>query len=297
MANESRKPRDPRLYQIAVLGLLLVYGIGWLDFDVGLEQAVAILATVLLTQYCCTRIWKLPAYDPRSALISGLSLCLLLRTNALTLAVAAAVVTISSKFLLRFRGKHIFNPTNFGLVAMMLLTDQMWVSPGQWGNEAIFGFLLACLGGLVVNRASRSDVTCGFLTSYAALLVSRSWWLGEPMTIPLHRLQNGALLLFSFFMISDPKTTPDSRAGLILFALLVTLGSAYVQFVLYRPNALLWSLGACSLIVPLIDRLLPGAHYQWTGFDLARTHSTKGEVYEAIEDSRRRSSGPGSVLP
>src|SRR5262245_10474266 len=77
MANESRKPRDPRLYQIAVLGLLLVYGIGWLDFDVGLEQAVAILATVLLTQYCCTRIWKLPAYDPRSALISGLSLCLL----------------------------------------------------------------------------------------------------------------------------------------------------------------------------------------------------------------------------
>ena len=64
----------------------------------------------------------------RSALISGLSLCLLLRTNRLDLAVLAAVLTIAGKFLFRFRGKHVFNPTNGGLVAMLLLTDQVWVS-------------------------------------------------------------------------------------------------------------------------------------------------------------------------
>jgi len=112
MLNESRKARDPRVYQIAVLGSLLVYGIGWLDFEVRPGQAILILAAVLLTQYCCTRIWKLPVYDPRSALISGLSVCLLLRTNAPALAVAAAILTIASKFVLRFRGKHLFNPTN-----------------------------------------------------------------------------------------------------------------------------------------------------------------------------------------
>ena len=60
-------------------------------------------------------------------------------------------------------------------------------------------------------------------------------------------------------MISDPKTTPDSRAGRVLFALLVALGAGYVPFVLYRPNGLILSLFFLSPLVPLIDRLLPGA--------------------------------------
>ena len=126
-------------------------------------------------------------------------------------------VAIAGKFLFRIRRKHVFNPTNGGIVAMLLLTDQVWVSPGQWGSVAFFGFLMACLGGLVVNRASRSDVTYAFIAFYCALIFGRSLYLGEPMTIPLHRLQSGALLLFTFFMISDPKTTPDSksRAGAV----------------------------------------------------------------------------------
>jgi hypothetical protein len=62
------------------------------------------------------------------------------------------------------------------------------------------------------------------------------------MTIPIHRLQNGALLIFAFFMISDPRTTPDRAAGRVLFALLVALGAAFVQFRLFRTNGLLWSL-------------------------------------------------------
>src|SRR5436190_15690360 len=99
------------------------------------------VGAALLTQYLCTRIWNLPAFDPRSALISGLSLCLLLRTNSLLLAVATAAVTIASKFVLRFRDKHVFNPTNFGLVALMLATGKVWVSPGQWGSAAFFAFL------------------------------------------------------------------------------------------------------------------------------------------------------------
>ncbi len=132
-----------------------------------------------------------------------------------------------------------FNPTNFGLVAAILLTGEAWVSPGQWGAGVYFGFLMASLGGLVVNRSSRSDVTYAFLGFYLAVLFGRSLWLGEPMTIPWHRLQNGAFLLFAFFMISDPRTTPDTRAGRILFALLVAVGAGFVHFVLYRPNGLL----------------------------------------------------------
>ena len=262
----ARRPWDPRLYQIATLGLLLVYGIGWLDLEVRAGQAAAILATVLLTQYVAGSLAGppgAPRFDPRSALISGLSLCLLLRTNVLSLAVLTAVVAIASKFLVRWRGKHLFNPTNCALVVMMLATGQVWVSPGQWGSVAVFAFLLASLGGLVVNRAARSDVTLAFLLSHAAIVVGRSSWLGEPLAIPLHRLSNGALVLFAFFMISDPKTTPDARAGRILFAALVALGAGFVQFTLHRPNGLLWSLAVVHLAGPLFDRLLPGPRYDW----------------------------------
>jgi len=70
-------------------------------------------------------------------------------------------------------------------------------------------------------------------------------------------------VLFAFFMIKDPKTTPDSRAGPAVFALLVAAGAYAIQFTLFRPDALLWSLAACSLTVPMIDRLLPGSRYRW----------------------------------
>lgn len=265
---------DPRLYQIGTLASLLVYGMGWLDLDISVSSVVLILATVLLCQWLADRLTggRAPlSLSARSALISGLSLCLLLRTNRPELAVLAAIIAIAGKFLVRVNGKHLFNPTNGAIVAMLLLSDQVWVSPGQWGAPAFFAFLLACAGSMVVNRAARSDVTYAFIGFYGALLVGRSLYLGEPLTIPLHRLESGALLLFAFFMISDPKTTPDSRAGRVLFAGVVALGAWYVQFQLFRTNGLLWSLAAAATLVPIIDRIAPGSRYAWT---TPRPHST-----------------------
>ena len=257
------RKQDPRGYQIAVLSGLLSYGVWSLDLGISGGRVVLLLAVCLATQYACTRLWKLERYDPRSALISGLSLCLLLRTSDPLLAVVGGVVAVSSKFLIRVDGRHLVNPTNFGLVVMMLATDRVWVSPGQWGSVAVFGFLLACVGVLVVNRAARSDVTYAFLGCFTAIVVGRTVWLGDPLAIAMHTLQSGGLVLFAFFMISDPKTTPDSRAGRVLFALLVSLGAAYVQFLLHRPNGVLWSLVLCSMTVPLINRWLPGQRFTW----------------------------------
>jgi enediyne biosynthesis protein E5 len=288
------RQRDPRTYQIATLGGLLAYGLLWLGFDVPLSHVVTILATAVLVQAAATRLSGRPGFDPRSALISGLSLCLLLRTDSCALAAVTAAIAISSKFLLRIEDKHVFNPTNFALVVMMLLTGQVWVSPGQWGNTAVFGFLLASAGGLVVNRAARSDVTLAFLISYAALLAGRSLFLGEPMSIPLHRLESGALVLFAFFMISDPKTTPNSRSGRILFATLVAAGAWVVQFKLFRTNGLLWSLVFFSLAVPLIDRLFPGPRFHWgrpAGFPV----NPNGDPHEA-DDLHRRLAADRPVL-
>jgi len=255
---------------------LLIYGVGWLGFDVGGSQITILLGSVLLTQFLCGKLFAASSFDPRSALISGLSLCLLLRTNSILLLIVTAVVTIASKFLIKWNHKHIFNPTNVGIIAIIALSGEVWVSPAQWGSKLYFGFLMACLGGMVVHRALRSDVSYAFICSYAAILFARAFWLGDPWAIPLKQLQSGALLLFTFFMISDPRTTPDSRAGRILFAIIVAAGTAYVQFSLYRTNGLLWSLAICSALTPLIDYLLPGTKYQWN----SPNTGNKGEVYE-----------------
>ncbi len=254
--------RDPRLYQITSLSTLLFYGLFWLHFDISIWQVAITLCVAQLAQYAGTRYFNLPSFDPKSALISSLSLCLLLRTNDLPVTAFAALIAIGSKFVIRWNNKHMFNPTNLALV-VILSSGLGWISPGQWGQVAWFGFLIACLGSLVVTRAARADVTLAFLTFYVGLLFARALWLGDPLMIPLHQIESGALLIFAFFMISDPKTTPDSRAGRILFALMVALTALYVQFGLFKPNGPLWGLIVCSPLVPLLDRMFPGPRYDW----------------------------------
>jgi hypothetical protein len=270
---------DPRHLQIAALGGLLLYGTLELGFDVAPGWAVPLVATALLSQAAFGFLAELGSFDPRSALISALSLCLLLRPASAPVAVLAAVLAIGSKFVLRVGGKHVFNPTNFGIVLTVFVTRAAWVSPGQWGAPAVLAFLIVCVGGLVIVRALRSDVTFAFLATHAGIAFGRALWLGDPLALPFHQLENGGLLLFAFFMISDPRSTPDSRAGRILFGVLVASLAGYLQFVLYRPVALLPALFLLSPLVPLIDRALPGARFAWPPSAPATTPLSKGVAH------------------
>jgi Na+-transporting NADH:ubiquinone oxidoreductase subunit NqrB len=202
-------------------------------------------------------------FDPLSAAITSLSLTLLLRTDVIGIAVLAACIAIGSKFLLRFRGKHIFNPANVALVSLMLCSDSAWVSSGQWGSAAIGAFALACLGLLVLTRAKRAETTIAFLLAFAALMVGRALWLGDPLSIPLHQMQNGALLIFAFFMISDPKTTPNTNVGRIVYGALVASVAYTIQFVFYEPNAPIIALILSAPLVPLLDLSMGGHVYRW----------------------------------
>jgi Na+-transporting NADH:ubiquinone oxidoreductase subunit NqrB len=218
----------------------------------------------LLVQFAGTRIAGLPAFDPKSPMITALSLTLLLRTDYMLLAMAAAAIAIGSKFLVRFNGKHMFNPANVAIVSMMLLSDSVWISTGQWGNAAIGAFALACLGFIVLTRARRVETTVTFLVAYAALLFGRALWLGDPLEIPLHHIQNGALLIFAFFMISDPKTTPNTPIGRIIYATIVACVAFVIQFILYQPNGPILALIMSAPLVPIIDFLKRGRNYEWT---------------------------------
>ncbi|MEZ5318052.1 MAG: RnfABCDGE type electron transport complex subunit D [Vicinamibacterales bacterium] len=287
--------RDPRHYQIAVLSTLLTYGILRLEFDVRPGRVALLVATALLVQAACVRLWRVPRFDARSPLISALSLSLLLRTNDPSIAMAGAALAIAGKFLVRVRGKHLFNPTNFALAVLLAFTGDAWVSPGQWGSVAFTAALMACLGGLVVNRAARSDVTWAFIAAYTTLVTGRAVWLGDPFAIPLHHLQSGALLVFTFFMISDPRTTPDSRAGRVIFATLVALVAWWIQFGLFRTNGPIWALAGLSLATPLLDRIFPGTAYTWSRPTSGRGRIPGVPVHETTVDLGVHRGGAGVV--
>jgi Na+-transporting NADH:ubiquinone oxidoreductase subunit NqrB len=282
------KQLDPRFYQITVLTALLGFGLTQLQFEVTVAQVVATLVAAVTTQIVAARIVGLRNASLPTAIISALGLCLLIRTSSPVWAALAGVIAIGSKFTIRVRGKHVFNPTNGAIVLLLAITTDVWVSAGQWGNATLFTFFIACLGTVVVTRASRADVTFTYLGCHAGLAIARALWLGDPLTIPLHRLENGALLLFSFFMISDPKTTPDSRAGRVIFACIVALGAFYVQNVLYRTNGPLWALAICSPLVPLIDRVLPGPRFAWSQRRPLPEVSTNETLDLAPAGARRR---------
>lgn len=257
---------DARHLQIAVLTGLLGYGTFALDFAIEPAHAALAITSALVTQLAFSR-WKGVAFDARSPLISALSLCLLLRAADPVLLAIGAAIAVASKFLIRVGDKHVFNPTNLAIVALLAVTDSVWVSPGQWGSPAIATAAFVLAGSLVLRRAERSDITFAFLAAWAVLLFGRSFWLGEPWAIPVHRMESGGLLLFAFFMLSDPRTTPDSRPGRVAFACVVAAVAGVLRFGFYEPNALLIALIACAPLVPLADRLWPGRRFTWTGLE------------------------------
>ena len=176
--------------------------------------------------------------------------------------------------------------------ALLVCGAPVWVSPAQWGHHLPLALGVAGFGSLVVHRSSRSDITLAFLASWTAVLFGRAWLVGQAWVAPLHQLENGSLALYAFHMISDPKTTPDSRAGRIVFACLVAVGAGVVQFVLFRTNGLLWSLAACSFVVPLLDRWLPGRGFEWSA---PGTGASSMEVRHAQSDVLLPAGAAGGV--
>ena len=254
---------DPRHFQIAALATLLGINFVWFDFGAKPFPSAIAIGTALVSQIVGARIAGLPTTDLRSALITGLSLSLLLRANAPWLPALAALLAIGSKFLLRLDGRHIWNPAGFAIVVLLFASGGVWIAPGQWGTGIWLAALLGFLAILVLRAAQRADIALFFLGTHAALLGARAVWLGDPLAIPLHQVQSGALLIFAFFMISDPRTTPDSRIGRLAFAVAVAASAHYLAFFMQMRPALYVALIALSPLTIVINRLAPGRRFAW----------------------------------
>src|ERR1700730_4230567 len=175
-----KMPMDPRYFQILFLGIFLSYGIIFLDWSMYWFHDIVCMIGCLMASYAaeCFRqksflnFLKNPSWAT-STLISALSLCLLLKTNHWYTSLFASFLTVASKYIFRLNKKHIFNPSAFGIVGTIWLTKDAWLSPGQWGSNAVIFFSVLALGTIVVTRVQKLDISLGFLLTFIGLLYWR----------------------------------------------------------------------------------------------------------------------------
>ena len=255
--------RDARFFQIAFQATLLTIGVLARDFTLKPEQMLLCFAAGIATQAFWMDRLGLRNVGYLSPVITCLGLSLLLRADSMWVHPLAATIAMTAKFTLRINGKHLFNPANLGVIVALIALPGAWVSPGQWGNDLAYALWFIALGGLVTQRARRWDISWCFLAAFLGLIAARVLWLGQSPAIWVHQLQGGALLLFTFFMISDPMTIPNRQFARVAYALIVAAFAFIWQFVLFNTNSLLWALFLCSPLVPLMDWLWPAPKAQW----------------------------------
>ncbi len=295
--------QDARTDQILFLSLFLLVGMSTRDWTLHPEMIAVAIATCVVTQWVMLAVSSQESeFDSKlhptakrkqaisfifhpsflasvpSALVTSLGLSILVRADHYSTIVLACVAAIVSKFLIRVRGKHLFNPGNFGIVAALTLTPDAWVSPGQWGEEGWYALMFLTCGGLVLRRVGRWDTTIAFLGSYAVLEGIRNVLLGWTWDVWAHRLMSGSLLMFSLFMITDPRTIPNARIGRLLWAVAIALLTFFLRNYLFLSTAVFWALFALAPLSILIDAMFPGDRFVWS--DLLGKKEA-GEVGEA----------------
>jgi Na+-transporting NADH:ubiquinone oxidoreductase subunit NqrB len=261
--------QDARDFQICFLSLFLALGIWLKDWTLRPDVILSAIASCLLVQSLASLLQSQPGErlawigSLRSALITGLSLSLLLRTEHWYTMAFAAAVAILSKFLIRVNHKHLFNPANAGIIASLVLTHDAWVSPGQWGELGWYAIAFIGAAGIVLGRVGRWDTSVMFLATYSGLMLIRDYWLGWSWDVAVHHLISGSLLLFALFMITDPRSIPDARPSRIIWAACVAGLTFVLQTVFIIPIAVFWSLFCLAPLTPLLDWAWNAQRFQW----------------------------------
>jgi Na+-transporting NADH:ubiquinone oxidoreductase subunit NqrB len=236
--------------------ITLILLVGNLSFGI-LESYQKTLLAILVTitgELILGRIFLKKWPHPASAYITGISVGILLRSPAYWTYALCAALSITSKYALRFRNRHIWNPSNFGICAMLFLaSDSVAGLSIQWGNNLASLIVIWLLGSIIVWRARRFHITATYVSSFIALSFLRAWITGDPWQSEISPITGPMYQLFIFFMITDPKTTVRSRTGQCLVAFTVALVEFFMRLgsSVYAPLYALFWVGPAALFIEM----------------------------------------------
>jgi enediyne biosynthesis protein E5 len=238
------------------LFITLILLVGQISFGMleSYKKTLLAIGTAIAAELILSRVFTGKWPHLASAYISGISVGILVRSPAFWPYALCALLSICSKYVLRYRGRHLWNPSNFGISALLFLAGDAAASLSiQWGNYLLPMLVIWALGITIVWRVHRAHITATYVVSFLVFAVIRAWMTGNPWQAEVAPLTGPEYQLYIFFMITDPKTTVKSVRGQCLVAFSVALVEMAMRLnqVVYAPFYALFMVGPTALLIEM----------------------------------------------
>src|SRR6266446_3031855 len=260
-ARPARDVPAPRKFRfdnryVAPLFITCILLVGHLSYGIleSYQRTVLAIVAAIITELPLGRIFFGKWLNLASAYITGISVGILIRSPAFWPYALCSVISIMSKYVLRVKGRHLWNPSNFGICVLLLLAPETVSSLSiQWGNYIAPMLVIWILGSIIIWRARRFHISATYVISFFAFAFLRSWITGDPWQAEIAPITGPMYQLFVFFMITDPRTTVKSKAGQCLVAFCVALVEMLLRLnqVIYAPLYALFIVGPTALLIEI----------------------------------------------
>ncbi|HEY6491514.1 MAG: RnfABCDGE type electron transport complex subunit D [Terracidiphilus sp.] len=244
---------NPYLPPIFITLILLV---GHLSFGIleSYQKTLLAIVSAMAAELVLGRLLVHKWPHLASSYITGISVGILLRSPAFWPYAVCALLAITSKYVLRFNGRHLFNPSNFGICAMLFLaSDAVATLSIQWGNNLGAMIVIWALGSFIIWRVRRFHICAVYVVSFLLLSIVRAYLTGDPFLSEVSPITGPEYQLFIFFMITDPKTTVRSKWGQCVVAFLVAVAELFFRLdqSIYAPLYALFFVGPIALLIEM----------------------------------------------
>src|SRR5882762_10502166 len=250
-----RKIRFDNRY-VAPLFITCILLVGHLSYGIleSYKKTALAIAAALITELILGRIFFGKWLNLASAYITGISVGILVRSPAYWPYALCSLISIMSKYVLRLKGRHIWNPSNFGIAVLLFLAaDTMAVLSIQWGNNYASLLIIWILGSIIIWRARRFHISATYVVSFFLFAFLRSWITGDPWQSEIAPITGPMYQLFVFFMITDPKTTVKPTLGQCAVAFSIALVELLLRLnhVVYAPLYALFLVGPTAMLIEI----------------------------------------------
>ena len=245
---------DKRYLAPILVTVVLIVGQVTFGFLESWSRTLLAIATAMGVEIVLARVFSGKWPHLASAYISGISVGMLVRSPAVWPYALCSAISITSKYVLRVDGRHIWNPSNFGIVAMLVLAADAVASLSvQWGNMLLPMIVVWCFGTVIIHSLGRLHITATYVVSFLFFGFVRALLTGHPFLSEIAPITGPMYQLFIFFMITDPKTTVQSHRGQIVVAFLVAAVEAIFRLMefVHSPYYALFLVGPAANLVEI----------------------------------------------
>jgi len=241
---------------IAPLFISFILLVGHLFYGIleSYERTALAIVAALVTELVLGRILFGKWLNLASAYISGISVGILIRSPAFWPYALCSVLSIMSKYVLRVKGRHLWNPSNFGICVLLFLAPETVAALTiQWGNFIWPMLVIWILGSIIIWRAKRFHISATYVLSFFAFAFLRSWITGDPWRSEISPITGPMYQLFVFFMVTDPKTTVKSKKWQCIVVVLVAFVEMLLRLnqVVYAPLYALFIVGPTAMLIEI----------------------------------------------